>query len=246
MMDATAMRDLKLTTIGAWCGILTTASFVVGIALMAASGVQVLIPETGGHKTIDWIDDVNGASGAFFAGAWFVILGGFFAFLAIVGFYFALRDAGPVMLLAPVLGGIGMGLVQISHMIPIAIGYRLAPDYADATGATQASLGSTAGMFASLAHVLNYSGDALVWGVVVPLLAWAILATRVVARWIGWLGLVTGVFAGWLGLLSPASSLIDGLTFIGFVGFFVFNAALGVALLRRRPSRDELAPVSAV
>src|ERR687888_255792 len=142
------MRKLKLTTIGAYCAVLTTISFVAGIALMASSGVQVLIPETGGHKTIDWIDDVNGASGAFFAGAWLVILGGFLGLVAMVGFYFALRDAGPVMLLAPIL-------------------------------------------------------------------AWAILVTRAVARWIGWLGIVTAVFAGWLGLFSPASSVIDGITFVG-------------------------------
>src|SRR5919198_4062405 len=113
------MRKLKLTTIGAYCAVLTTISFVAGIALMASSGVQVLIPETGGHKTIDWIDDVNGASGAFFAGAWLVILGGFLRLVAMVGFYFALRDPGPVMLLAPILAGVGLGLVQVSHLIPI-------------------------------------------------------------------------------------------------------------------------------
>ena len=239
------MRDLKLTTLGAYCAILTTLSFVAGIAFMATSGVQVLIPETGGHKTIDWINDVNDASGAFFVGAWLVILGGFLAFIAIVGFYFALREAGEVMLLAPILGGVAMGLVQVSHLIPIAMGYELAPGYQDATGAAQASLATTAGTFASVAHVLNYAGDAVLWGVVTPLVGWAILVTRVVRRWIGWLGLVTAFFAGWLGLFSPASSVIDGLTFIGFVGFFVFNAALGVALLRRRGPRDELAPASA-
>jgi hypothetical protein len=239
------MRKLDLVTVGAYSAVLTTLTFVVGIACMATSGVQVLIPETGGHKTIDWIDDVNDASGAFFAGAWLVILGGFLAFVAIVGFYFALREAGEIMLLAPILGGIGMGLVQISHLIPIAMAYELAPGYQDATGAAQASLGTTAGTFASLAHVLNYAGDALLWGVVVPLVAWAILVTRAAPRWIGWLGIVTGVFAGWLGLLSPASSIIDGLTFIGFVGFFVFNAALGIALLRRRRPKEELAPASA-
>src|SRR5207247_3421867 len=129
-----------LVAVGAWAAILTTLSFVAGIAFMATSGVQVLIPETGGHKTIDWIDDVNGASGAFFAGAWLVILGGFLAFVAMVGFYYALRDAGPVVILAPILGAVGMGLVQVSHLIPIAMAYRLAPDYADATGAAQSSI----------------------------------------------------------------------------------------------------------
>jgi hypothetical protein len=72
------------------------------------------------------------------------------------------------------------------------------------------------------------------WAVAVKPYAWAALRTRAVPRWIGWVGLVTGVFAGWLGLFSPASSVIDGITFVGFVGFFVWIAAMGVALLRVR------------
>jgi hypothetical protein len=47
------------------------------------------------------------------------------------------------------------------------------------------------------------------------------------------LGIVVAVFAGWLGLLAPASSAIENVTSIGFVGFFVFMAAMGIALLRR-------------
>jgi hypothetical protein len=39
--------------------------------------------------------------------------------------------------------------------------------------------------------------------------------------------------------------VIDGLTFLGFVAFFVWMAAMGVALLRRRSATEELAPVTA-
>jgi hypothetical protein len=46
-------------------------------------------------------------------------------------------------------------------------------------------------------------------------------------------------------MLSPVSSVIDGLTFLGFVGFFVWIAAMGIALLRRRSPGEELAPVAA-
>jgi len=225
------MLDLKLRTVGAYCGVLTFVSFVVGIVFMAISGVQVLIPETGGNQTLGWIADVHRASGLFFAGAWLVVLGGIFALVAIVGFYDALREAGQVMILAPVLAAVGMTLVTISHLIPIAMAYELVPRYPEADGATQSSIGATADTLASLAHVTNYLGDALVWALVVPLLAFAILKTRAVPRWIGWLGVVTAVFAGWLGLLSPASSFIDNLTFIGFVGFFAFMASFGVAVL---------------
>jgi hypothetical protein len=78
-----------------------------------------------------------------------------------------------------------------------------------------------------LALVLNYAGDVVLWGVVVPMYAYAALKTRVVGRWIGWFRFV----AGWLGAFAPASDVIDGITFIGFVGFFVWMAAMGVSLL---------------
>jgi hypothetical protein len=91
--------------------------------------------------------------------------------------------------------------------------------------------------------VVNYAGDVVLWGVVVPMYAVAVLKTSVVARWIGWLGLGVGVFAGLGDALSPASSVIEGLTFIGFVAFFVWTAAMGVALLRR--GRQAAPPTSA-
>ena len=47
-----------------------------------------------------------------------------------------------------------------------------------------------------------------------------------------------GLFGGWLGLLGPASSVIEGLTFIGFLGFFIWMAAMGIAILRERPSEE--------
>jgi hypothetical protein len=73
------------------------------------------------------------------------------------------------------------------------------------------------------------------WGVVVPMFAAAILVTRLLPRWIGWLGLVVGFLAGWLGLLAPASPVIANVSSLGFIGFFVFMLAMGIALLRRRP-----------
>jgi hypothetical protein len=48
----------------------------------------------------------------------------------------------------------------------------------------------------------------------------------------GWLAIVAWVFAGIGEALSPASSVIEGLTFIGFVAFFVWMAAMGTSLLR--------------
>jgi hypothetical protein len=65
----------------------------------------------------------------FAAGAWLIVLIGFLVMVAFVGLYFVLRQAGEVLIVAPVLGVAGMALVQVSHLIPIAmalpIGTRL-------------------------------------------------------------------------------------------------------------------------
>jgi hypothetical protein len=58
-------------------------------------------------------------------------------------------------------------------------------------------------------------------------------------------GLVAALFAGWLGLFAPLSGVIEGLTTIGFLAFFLFLASLGVSMLRRRGERaPETAPAA--
>jgi hypothetical protein len=222
----------SLTKVGAVCAVGTVVAFVVGVALMAASGVQVLIPPTG-KDGLDWIRDVDDAGGAFFVGAWLTILGGLLGIPALIGFYNALRHVGSWFILAPILTAVGLTLVTISHLIPIAMAYELVPGYTAAEGAAKASLATTADTLAVFALVVNYAGDVVLWAVVVPMYALAVLKTAFLPRWIGWLGIGVGVFAGLGDALSPASSIIDGVTFIGFVAFFVWTAAMGVALLRR-------------
>jgi hypothetical protein len=241
----TGMSRVSLTTIGAVSAIVTVAMFVVGIALMATSGVQVLIPETG-KDGLEWIADVDDAGDLFVVGAWFVVFGGLVGLVALIGFYEALRGAGPAMILAPILGVASMTLVTISHVLPIALAYDFVPGYLEADAAARASLEVTFDTLASLSLALNYAGDEVAWGVVVPLYAYAILKTRVVSPWIGWLGFVAAFFAGWLGLLAPVSSVIEGITTIGFFAFFAFLLALGIALLcRGRAPAEELLPTTA-
>jgi hypothetical protein len=70
--------------------------------------------------------------------------------------------------------------------------------------------------------------------VATPLYAVAILTTGALPRWVGYLGLIAAIFAGWLGLLAPLSSVIEGLTSIGFLAFFAFLVSMGITILRRR------------
>ena len=61
-----------------------------------------------------------------------------------MGFYDILRLAGPVMILAPILGAIGLTLVTLSHLIPIVMGYERVPTYLDADPGGHATLAATA------------------------------------------------------------------------------------------------------
>jgi hypothetical protein len=61
-----------------------------------------------------------------------------------VGFYDILRLAGPVMILALILGAIGLTLVTLSHLIPIVMGYERVPTYLDADPGGHATLAATA------------------------------------------------------------------------------------------------------
>ena len=237
------VKNLRLATVGAACALGLVVCFFVGVVLMVSSGVQVLIPEAGAEMT-DWVADVDSAGNVFLVGAWLTIAGGFLGVVALVGFYDALRTAGPALVLGPILGAVGLTLVTISHLVPIAMATELVPDYLAADAAGKTSVLSNLDLLAAVSNDLNIAGNALGWGVVVPLYGYAILKTGVFARWIGWLGVFVGVCAGWLGLLSYAWGPFEAISFFGFVGFFVFMASMGVSLLRR-PGEDVPAAVAA-
>jgi hypothetical protein len=200
------MWNVSIVRLGAISALITVAGFFVGIFLIANAGVQVVIPDTG-EDGFEWIDDVVDAGHQFTAGAATVTFAGLFGMVAFVGFYYALRHAGPLMIIAPVAGVAGRD-----------------------------ALGADFETWAEFCLLMNYLGDVLIWAVTTPLFALALLKTRAAPAWIGWVGMVSAVFAGWLGLFSPLSDTVEGISSIGFLAFFIFNAALGVALLRHEPS----------
>jgi hypothetical protein len=66
-----------------------------------------------------------------------------------------------------------------------------------------------------------------------------ILQTRLFPRWIGWLALAVGLLAGWIGMLSPLADAFEVISSLGFLAFFIFIPAMGVAMLRRGRAIDE-------
>ena len=106
------------------------------------------------------VADVQDAGSWFVAGAWIVGLAGLVGIVALVGFYDVLKQAGPVMIIAPIAGALGLTLVTASHVIPIAIAQELAPSYAE-----NAAVFDT---FASDCLLLDYFGNVFNRAVATP------------------------------------------------------------------------------
>jgi hypothetical protein len=80
------------------------------------SGVQVVIPDSGDE--VAWMADALDGGELFVTGTWIVVLAGLVALFCLVGFYDALEQAGPVMIVAPVAAAVGVALVTVSHALP--------------------------------------------------------------------------------------------------------------------------------
>jgi hypothetical protein len=231
------LQRLDLRAIGGVCAVMGVVIFILGgVVGVATGGPDTVIPETGdGLRT--WVRDVVDDRTGFAIGTGMVVLGGILLAVALIGFYDVLRDAGPTMILAPVLGIFGLVLVTISHSLPIVLAEEFAPDFTRAGPVARTTLQTTGDMMAGTALATNYVGDLMIWAVAVPLFGLAAIRTRAVPRWIGWLGVGVGVVGGWIGAFGIVSTTVEDVTAIGFLGFFVWMLAMGVALLRRPRAR---------
>ena len=226
------MTNVSVVKVGGVCAILTTVSFIVAGILGGVSGEQTLIPVV--DEVVDWLVVVNGGRAAFLASGWVILLVPVLAIAAVLGLYYALRQAGHLLWIAVVASVSGALLVQVSHIIPLAMAWELAPGYVAASDATKPALEVIARTLAMSSQLMNTVGDTLFLGVGILLFAISILRTSVLPKWTGWLGLVPAVLWGWLGLLNPISDVIEGIGTIGFLAFFLWMVAIGVTMLRLR------------
>jgi len=161
-------------------------------------------------------------------GHWFDVLGGLLLIPAALGFYQALRQAGPLPLIAVVAFLTGVIFLFFHEFIRLGIAYELAPGITDA-------LSQTGWLAAGV-------GSALFFLIGVPLFSFAILRTSVVPKWIGWLGLI--VVAAQLALAMVLLGVFESIRPPWFLArtFLVWLVAMGVVLLRLK---EPVAPDSA-
>ncbi len=185
------MGNISLVRVGAVCAILVAVSAIVARIFFRFGDIVT------GH--------------------WFDVLALVLTMAAALGFYQALRQAGPLLWIAVVafLTGVIFGLLR--EFIRLGIAIELAPSYAEASAATRPALEVMANTLRQTSRLASGVGYALIFGIGVLLFSFAILRTSVVPKWIGWVGLMLPFWeGGWhCGTLSrvcfTASPSLDSL-----------------------------------
>ncbi len=195
------MGTISLVRVGGVCAILAVVSItmgriVFGNAWLTSRGVDTLI-----------------------TGHWFDTLGLLLLIPAALGFRHALRQAGPMLLIAVVAFLTGVIVLLFREFILLGIAYELVPGITDA-------LRQTGWLVMVVVYVLFFLIGVL-------LLSIAILRTSVMPKWIGWLGLI--VVAVNLVLVTITSGVFENIRPPWLLATGTLSGwllAMGVVLLR--------------
>jgi hypothetical protein len=152
--------------------------------------------------------------------------------LAVSGVSFFHAQAGSLLWVALLAFVGGSFLIIYRGFVWLALTYELAPAYVDAGEAARTTLAIVGDTLERFAFGADLVGGVLIAGIGVPLFSIAVLRTALSSRWIAWLGFVVAVLGGWLTILGPVAEAFETLTFLGFAGFWVWMAAMGVAVWR--------------
>ena len=192
------MATISLVRVGGVCAVLavvsgTMARIAFGNEWLKSRGVDTLI-----------------------TGHWFDVLGVLLFMVAALGFYRALRQTGPLPLIAVVASLTGGIFLFFHEFIRLGISYELVPNTLGQTGWLAAGVGSV-----------------LIVGVGILLFSFAILRTSVLPKWIGWLGLVN--LAAHVALVTVLSGVFENIRPPWLLAMGTFQGwvlAMGVVLLR--------------
>ena len=194
------MGNISLVRVGGVCAILAVVSGTMGrIAFgnewLKSRGVDTLI-----------------------TGHWFDTLGTLLFMVAALGFYRALRQAGPLPLIAVVATLTGGIVLLIRGLILLGIAYELVPEMEITDALRQTG------------WLVAVVGAVLVFFIGVPLFSITILRTSVLPMWIGWLGVIAALGFCLMVLLPLVFSMATP-WFLSRI-FLVWLVAMGVVLLR--------------
>ena len=198
------------------------------MALILAAAIDVLDAEDAA-ELLPIMEEDQAIAGTV---SWLFVLAPILVAVAGLGFFHALRQAGPLMWIALVTFGGGGFLIVYRGSIFVAMTYELAPAYVAASGGTESTLAIVGDTLLMFAYTADFIGAALIAGIGLPLFCFAILRTKIASKWVAWLGFLGAVVGGWLTFLIPVSEVFEGISIIGGLAFLVWMIVMGVVLWR--------------
>ena len=222
------MGRVSLLKVGGICAILYSIVLVVFFILGAANG---LLEPLDAAEVLPLLEE-NQAVAA--TGGWILVFAPMLIAVAGLGFFQALRQAGPLMWVALVAFSGGGFLIVYRGFIWLAMTYELAPAYVAAAEGTKSTLAIVGNTLISFASMGDSVGAVLIPGIGVLLFSLAILRTTVAPKWLAWPGFLAALAGGWFTFLGPVApaEVFEIISLIGLVAWIVWMVAMGITLLR--------------
>ena len=221
------MDKITLRHVGAVCAV----SYAIGLArllvllgttpgMMEAEGATELLPilaEQSTHATM---------------AAWLLILLPVLLAVAGLSFFHALREVGSLMWVAMAAFVGGAFLLIYRPFVWLAVIHELAPAYVAASEGTKEALAVVGDTLNRFAYMGDLVGPVLVVGIGVLLFSLTIPRTSLAPRWVAWIGVFAAIVGGWLPLLVPVASVLEPISLLGIVAWWVWMVAMGVTVWR--------------
>ena len=215
------MERVTIYRVSAISAVLYTVAVIAAGALLITTGLL----DTDGAA--EFLPKVTEHHAAVQTAAWLFVVAPLFLALAGIGMYRALRDAGSAVLVALAMFTGGGLLVAVRGMVWVGIAYELGPAYTSSSD--QATLAAVGDTLDSLAAVPDLVG-ALIPAIGVAVFSAAAHRTELTARWVVTLGYAVAIFAGWFTFLGLFSEILEAISVLGFVAFWVWMLAMARGL----------------
>lgn len=221
------MERMSLLRVGGVCAVSYAIGGAVFLALMIATpgamdaeGATEVLPVLAEHPIIAATT------------AWLLVLLPILLIVAGLSFFQALRQVGSMMWIAVAAFVGGAFLIIYRGFVWVAMSYELAPAFVAASEDTKDALAVVGDTLERFAFMADMVGGVLIVGIGVLLFSLAIPHTSVAPRWVARLGVFVAVAGGWFTLLAPVAEVFELINFVGFVAFWVWMVAMGLAVWR--------------
>jgi len=229
----------------------TLAAKIAGVFVLLSIAAEFVAVGMGyGHGGPAVVNSISFGSGEQLAelsqSDWFIWLLAFgvlapcLTMVAWVGMYQVLARGGSTAFCGVVVSSLGMLLGVVAESIRLALVMTLPSAYVGSPEAARPAMLALGAVLGNAFRVMDFASFMVLFAIGVPLIAIAIVRGRQISRWLGWSLLIPTILVGYIGapLLLLGRPIGGAFLAAGLNVFFLSYVAIGILLLRWRPSGD--------